>query len=77
MMTCPHCGAGHAGVGSDAHDKRVTELLQHNNELLERARAADRRADDSMKAVLASAQVGVILMNEILRLESLLNGGNK
>ena len=42
-----------------AHDARVTELLNHNNDLLERARKAERERDDAVAAQLASAGVWV------------------
>lgn len=39
------------------HDARVTELLQANNEMLERARAAERRAYAAESALVACARV--------------------
>lgn len=43
------------------HDRRVTELLEHNNELLERARAAEAKVKALQSALLAAAQVGAAL----------------
>lgn len=49
------------------HDARVTELLAHNSELIERARVAERRCADLEHALLASAyvagEIGRIMIN--------------
>lgn len=45
--------------------KRVQGLLEHNNALLERARAAEALAADRLQALLAAARVGAALAEAI------------
>jgi hypothetical protein len=42
---------------AEIHDRRVTELLAHNNELLDRARKAEADATASRNAMLSVAIV--------------------
>lgn len=59
-MKCPACQAEHDGVDPIEHDRRVTDLLQHNNALLERARKAEAQAAHTlarpMRSVLTAFQ---------------------
>lgn len=45
--------------------KRVQGLLEHNNALLERARAAEALAADRLQALLAATRVGAALAEAI------------
>lgn len=71
-MICPHCLSQHTGVPAAEHDRRVTDLLTHNNELLEKYRAekalrkeSELRADGFLLATLAMASMSGIVAKEL------------
>lgn len=68
-MRCLHCGTQRDGVSLEDHDRRVTELLQANNAMEERMRAAVREATNSKAAMLAVSRTAGALGEEIARLE--------
>lgn len=53
-----------AGIIIESHDARVTGLLQHNNELEERARVAEREVNRLTKSLL----FGAALIGELSRI---------
>lgn len=69
-VCCPRCSLGlneliHERLNdADAYyDKRLTELLAHNNELLERARKAERE----LIHMLEVARMAVVVAGEIAK----------
>jgi len=78
-LTCPCCGAAMVYEKDTAvpykivdaalrhlrgvHDARVTELLAHNNELLERCRQADRNTIEAREV----ARKAIIVAGEIAK----------
>lgn len=66
---CANCGSpvGYA-INLHDHDKRVTELLQANNELLERARTAEadalRMRDIARMAVVVAGEMSKELLRK-------------
>lgn len=54
----------------DGLRRRETDLLEHNGELLERERAATRRADNLLKAFVALSMALEQAIAEIVRLET-------
>jgi hypothetical protein len=50
------------------HDARVTELITANNVMLERARAAEARADGLLQAILSATAFMAKMAAEITRL---------
>lgn len=69
-VCCPRCSLGlneliqeKLNVADAYYDKRLTELLAHNNELLERARAAER----DVLAMREVARMAIIVAGEIAK----------
>ncbi len=78
-MTCAGCN--HRIVPAELHertvaelrsraDARETDLLTHNNALLERARAAERARDDYWQAIGVLTQLCARLANPLLEQQS-------
>lgn len=70
-MICPHCLCQHNGVPAHDHDRRVTELLTHNNELLEKYRAEkalrkenELRAEGLALALMITASMGALIAKD-------------
>jgi hypothetical protein len=64
MACCPHCARLiDVTLIDGAYDQRITELLQANNELLERARTAERALIEARRV----AQMAIIVAGEIAK----------
>jgi hypothetical protein len=59
VTICATCD--HDVIPRSQHDARVTELLAHNNDLLDRCRKAEAERDGYWNAVLAAARLGGVM----------------